>query len=99
MTTENTYDVGDLIDLTAAVTDANGAAVDPTTIVWKVRGPSGNVSTYNYPSGGDITRTSLGNFKLQVSLDQPGEWIHQWRSTGAQAGGEGKFYARRPEIS
>lgn len=97
-TDENTYDIGDKIDLTAVVTDKNGNTVDPTTIVWKVKHPSGTVDTYNYPAGSEITRTSQGNFKLQVAPDQSGEWVHQWRSTGAQAGGEGTFYVRRPKI-
>ncbi|KKL22915.1 hypothetical protein LCGC14_2430680, partial [marine sediment metagenome] len=42
------YDEGDLIRLSAAFTDLNDAAVDPTTVTVKHKTPDGTITTKVY---------------------------------------------------
>lgn len=79
----NTYDVGDLIRLTATFTDANGDAVDPTTVSFSIRDPSGNLATVTYAAA-DITKSGTGVYFYDLSIDEVGYWV--WRAVGTGAG-------------
>lgn len=83
-----TYNVGDLVQLTASFTTvATGAATNPTTTTITVRDPDGNITT---PA---VSTPSTGTFTAQVSATTGGTW--QWRAVGTgacQAANQGQFY-------
>lgn len=89
-TTPNTYDIGDLVELTAAFA-VGGAATDPTSVVCKVRDPLGVITTLSASHDG------TGAYSAEVDLTNayPGEWKYQFLGTGAcQAAEENTFYVR-----
>lgn len=95
----NTYDKGDLVRNTGTWTDAAGAAVDPTTVVFKYTDPGGVTMTLTYSTDPEVVRSSTGIYYVDVSIDEVGRWITRWESTGTgQAAGEGEFYIRRSEF-
>lgn len=83
-----TYNIGDLVVLTAAFaneTTRNAANPTATTII--VRAPDGTTST---PAPAN---PSTGTFTAQVSATQSGEWLWRAVGTGAvQAAGQSSFY-------
>lgn len=91
----NSYDKGDLVRVTAAFTNAAGTATDPTTVVCKVRSPSG-ITTYTYGTDAELVKDSTGNYHLDINITADGQWWYRWEGTGAvQQAGEGSFTVAR----
>jgi hypothetical protein len=84
-----TYDIGDGIRITATFTNLSGGLADPTTIVFKLKAPSGTVTT---PT---VTHLSTGVYYVDVIPNVKGSWLYRWEGTGAVAvAEEGKFLVR-----
>jgi hypothetical protein len=90
---ENVFDIGDGVILAAAFTDADGAAINPTTVVCRVKNPAGTVTTPTvaHPATGSYTAT----FVTAVA----GRHAYRWEGTGAAtAAGERGFRVRDSEV-
>jgi hypothetical protein len=74
------YQKGDMVRVTGVFTDLLGALIDPTSTSFKATKPSGSLLSYTYPT--TIVRDSLGNFHIDVSVDEVGTWYYRWESTG-----------------
>ena len=85
----NTYDVGDLIRVTATFRDADEELDSPDTVTMKVKAPGGTVATST--PGAD----SPGVFHVDIDCNASGDW--EYRAEGdasPQAAAEGRFYVR-----
>lgn len=90
----NSYDVGDLVRLTAAFT-VSSSATDPTTTTCKVREPDGTVTTLVYGTDAACVRSATGSFYVDWSTDQEGVHSVRWIGTGAaQGAAESQFNVR-----
>jgi hypothetical protein len=88
----NQYDVGALVRCSGVFTNRSGTAVDPTVVGFKVKNPSGTVTTYTYGSGAQVVRDSAGHYHVDVDANAPGQWHYRFYSTGTgQAASEGVF--------
>jgi hypothetical protein len=95
MATPNSYDVGDLIQLTGTFKNASGVLTDPTTVTCTVRDPAGTVTT---PTA---TRASVGVWNATVDLTGAvaGVWWYRFAGTGAvQAAEESTFYVEASNV-
>lgn len=91
-TSTTTFDVGDLVKLTAAFTNSAGAPSDPAGLSFKVKDPNGNVTTYVYGIDSQVVRASAGNYYVEVSATLAGTWYYRFAGTGnGQAADEGSF--------
>lgn len=72
----NTYDVGDGIRFSAAFT-VSSVATDPTSVVFTLTDPSGNVGTSS------PTNSGTGAYYKDVILDEPGAFYGRFDGTGA----------------
>ena len=91
----NTYDVGDLVRCVGVFADSEAAAIDPTTVTFKVREPSGDVVAYVYSTDAEVVRDGEGNYHVDVSATEAGTWHYRYESTGTgQAAGENEFEVR-----
>lgn len=92
----NSYDLGDLVRVTATFTDGiTAAALDPAVVKLLVRNPAGNTTTYTYGVGSYITRSGVGVYYAEIDADDDGIWHYRWKSTGTgQAAQEKKIRIR-----
>jgi uncharacterized protein YfaS (alpha-2-macroglobulin family) len=60
----------------AAMFRVNGVLTDPTSVTFKSKDPSGNVSTET------PVRDSTGNYHVDVTTDENGEWPYRFEGTG-----------------
>lgn len=74
---------GTTMSLTAAFTDATGAAADPATVVFKTYSPCGERSTYAYGTDENISKIATGNYAASVVADRSGRWRTRWEGTDA----------------
>ncbi len=92
----NSYDLGDQVRLSAAFTDADGAAVDPTVVTVKYSDPTGSVTDLDYGVDLAVTRTTTGAYYVDFVPHTAGTWRYRWESSGAvTAAAEGEFQVRR----
>lgn len=78
--TVSSYDVGDLIELKGTFLNDAGVATDPTTIVFKIRPDSGDLTTYVFGTDAELVRVSAGIYTVNwIVVD---EGIHQYRFIG-----------------
>jgi len=76
----NVYDKNDKVRLTARFT-VSGVLTDPTTVTLKIRNLLGVTSTYTYALA-QITKSAVGVYYKDISLDRSGEWFYRWEGTG-----------------
>jgi uncharacterized protein YfaS (alpha-2-macroglobulin family) len=79
--TINIYETGQKVRCSAAFT-VNSVATDPTTVTCKVKDPSGNTTTYVYGTDADLKKLSTGNYYIDVTTDEKGEWFFRFEGTG-----------------
>jgi hypothetical protein len=93
MATLNEYNVGDLVRLTGEIATLGGIAVDPTTVACKVKPPSGTNIIYTYGADAFPVRVEAGEYYVDVTATEAGEWWYGFFSTGTgQAAEEARFY-------
>ncbi|WP_341928778.1 hypothetical protein [Methyloversatilis discipulorum] len=91
------YIQGQLVRLSCVFRDAAAAPADPTEVTFKHRPASiadaeATVKTYPPGESGGIVRDGIGQYHVDVSMDEPGEHWWRWESTGAaQAADQGLF--------
>ena len=79
---DTTFQVGDDVKCTAEFQTADDAAVDPDTVRFKVKNPSGTVTTLAYGTDAAVIRDSTGNYHVIVDANQAGTWHYRFWSTG-----------------
>lgn len=77
--------------------DEDRVDVDPTTITFKVVGPTGETSSYVYLTDAELKKSSVGDYYIDVVPDQSGRWHYRWESTGTETAIaiEGSFVVQR----
>lgn len=87
-----TYTEGALVRVTAAFTNAAGAAVDPTTVTLDWHRAQDTVTTWTVQAG-QIVKDSVGNYHADLdTTNLAGSWAYEFNGTGAaQAANAGTF--------
>lgn len=97
--TRKTYKVGQTLKLSAAFADENGAAADPTTVVFTITEPDDDatVTTYNYPGDAELVRDALGEYHVEFTIANAGTHCYAFTGTGfVKAYNDAKFEAAEP---
>jgi hypothetical protein len=94
--TFNSYDTGDLIVLKAVFTDRLAALIDPSTVAFRIKTPSNIVTMYTFGTDAELIKDSVGNYHIDISVMESGDWYYRFESTGTgQAAEEGQFRVKR----
>jgi hypothetical protein len=81
------YTKGTLVNCRATFTDpVSGSVVDPTTVTFRVKNPSGITTTWTYGPDLELEKESTGHYKAQVNANQQGSWSYRFESTGPYQG-------------
>lgn len=83
MITPGKYYPGTTMSLTAAFTNSNGQASDPSTVVFKTYSPCGKISIYTYGTDANVSKSSTGNYAASFVADHAGRWRTRWEGTDA----------------
>lgn len=92
------YDIGDSIRLSVNFSNSqNFDSVDPLFVELKLKSPSGNVTTYSYPS--NINKESIGNYYYDIQINESGRYWYWWRGTGTYSSVvEGSFFVKKSQF-
>jgi hypothetical protein len=95
----NSYDVGDLVRVTATFTNAAGTVADPAAVTARYRSPSGTTTTLTYGVDAELVKESTGVYHVDISASESGTWSYRFASTGSgQAANEESFFVERSEF-
>lgn len=78
-----TYWVNDQVVATTTFSTAAGTATNPTTVTYKVQGPTGTVTSYVYGTNNEVARTTTGVYTCTFTATSAGPWIVAAIGTGA----------------
>lgn len=85
-----TFSKGSKVRLQVTFVDVAGVVVDPDLVFLQYIAPGAAVVTKTYPA--DITRVSVGVYRIDLDATASGRWDWRWYSTGSgQAADEGFF--------
>jgi hypothetical protein len=80
------YQVGDVVRITATFENISRDVVDPATVqfVWRRPGPGEAETVWTYGAGVEIVRASLGRYYVELALDKDGpDWDFRWDAVGS----------------
>jgi hypothetical protein len=85
----NTYDIGDVVTVTAIYSTL------PETLSLIVNPPSGTVVQYQYASPEAEITLAGDTYTAEIDANAAGTWYYEWKSTGTgQAAEQGQFVVR-----
>ena len=79
------YIVGDRIRVSATF-EAAGLRTDPTTVVFKFKGPAGTITTWTFGVDGQLVKDAVGVYRGDIDVTAGGTWSFRWEGTGAAQG-------------
>lgn len=86
------YEIGQLIRITAAFTNAADQPFDPGDVYVTVTPPTGSPHTLHYGVDGDLVKDSVGNYHYDQPAEVAGIYDFRWYSTGSgRAASKGRF--------
>lgn len=90
---EDVYDVGESPRV------SKDFEVDPTTVTFKFKPPTGTVTTYIYGTDAQIVRDSYGKYHVDMDLTVAGIVYWRWESTGPPIASEGAVLVKTSQFS
>lgn len=78
------YVMGQTVDFLCTFTDGDGALVDPTDVLFRLRSPVPADQDYSL-GGATVTRMALGEYRVRATLSVVGQWLYRWHGTGPVA--------------
>ena len=87
----NTYDIGDLVQVTGTFTDSGGSATDPDVITGKFKTPAAVETEYVYLTDAELVKSGTGVYYFNISADASGSYYYRFEgesSGGVNQGGE-----------
>ncbi len=96
----NTYDIGDMVSMTASFKDSSGSMfVDPTTLTFTLLKPDKSTVQYVYGTNAELIRDALGKYRVDYVPTVSGNYHYRFAGTGsAQVADEGYFTVKRSDI-
>jgi hypothetical protein len=78
------YDSGDTARISTSISDIDGNAADPGTLVFRMMRPNGNEFSYEYVAeSGSIVREEKGKYYVDIPLNEVGDWPYRWEGSGS----------------
>lgn len=82
------FDLGDLMRVSAVFTDLSDNLVDPDTVTFSVLHDDDEAISYSYGTDIEVVQDGVGEYHLDISLDDTGFWRVRVASTGDGQGAE-----------
>ena len=85
MPTISNFISGDTVrfSVTFSVSSVN---TDPTTVTFRTRNANRVVRSFTYLTDAEVVRSAVGQYRIDLQLDLPGEHWFRWESSGIAPG-------------
>lgn len=89
------FSIGDVVRCRGTFTDIGNTAIDPTSVYFKIKDPSGTITTYTYGSSVELIKDSTGVYYIDIRATSAGRWQYRYYSTGTgEAAEERDFFVK-----
>lgn len=78
----NTYTEGEVVRITGLWKTSAQVALDPSTVTFRMKAPSGAITVYVYGTDSQLVRDQVGVYHVDMNLNQAGTWTYRFESTG-----------------
>lgn len=96
MSQQKAYQIGDLVRLHGNFLDSTSTAADPSSVFFRLVVGSADIQ-YTWPATTAISRSGVGSFHVDFSVESTGEHWYYWRGYGnVQAADYGAFQVHTP---
>lgn len=81
----NTYPAGSSVKCRALFYSdvAKTTLADPTSVIFRYRDPSGNITTHTYGVDGALIKSTTGDYYENIDTDEHGAWAYEFEGTGS----------------
>ena len=95
-----TFDVGDLVRVSASFVNTSGSLADPARVYCKYKLPSNSTASFAYGSASELNKDATGAYHIDISISEAGTWYYRfWSGSGAgQTAGEALFQVRKQNV-
>lgn len=98
-----TFDQSDIARMIGTFTSKNDQGqempADPTVVTCQVKTPTNVATIFTFGVDAELTKITLGKFKLEIPVPIVGTWTFRWKGTGAvTAADEEKFVVKQSEF-
>lgn len=90
---------GQTVKLTGRFFNNKEQPVDPTTVLFKLRSPSGVITSYVHGTDAELFQDLVGVYHVDVDVNESGTWFYRFYTTDAVKGAaETEFVVRRSQF-
>ena len=95
----NTYDIGDRVRCECEF-KLDETLTDPSSVVFRMKTPDGETTSYTYGDGSEVVRESEGVFYVDWDVSAAGGHYYRWEGDGValKAVSEGAFSVRTSRV-
>jgi hypothetical protein len=87
------------VRIEARLRHADGSVLDPTTLDFTLRQPSGELVNYQYGIHSQVVKLAVGHYYVDWDANQVGVYRFRWQATGAVVASQsGAFSVRAAQI-
>lgn len=87
-----TFRIGQLIELAGEIRNLAGALADPTTVTFRIREPDGTLTAKIHGTDPELEKTATGRYRIEWPATMNGVHWYRFEGTGAvQAAEEASF--------
>lgn len=91
--------IGEVVRLSAKLTDMAGQPADPGSVTLKIKPGVGAVAAYTFGQAVEIIRDGVGAYHADIALTSSGQWAYRWELSGANSGAcEGVFAVQKSRV-
>lgn len=90
------YPFGSRINMQVMWRDGlSNASVDPSTVVAKVRAPTGALTTYTYGVDPELVKVGAGTYRTAFNCSIHGAWHYRFEASGTYIGADEQTFSIR----
>lgn len=76
------YDIGDQIRCSVEFTNRSGTYVDPSSVTFKIKNPTGTITSYIYGTDDKLVKEATGKYYILIEPTSSGIWHYRFEGDG-----------------
>lgn len=85
-------DVGDVVVISVNIKNLSNNDIDPTTLAFWLKDPSGAITQYTYGTDSELVKDSTGNYHVDYTTVRRGRHRYRFTSTGVGEGAAESYF-------
>jgi len=79
---------GAVVQVSLSIKNMTNVLADPSAIRFLVKLPDSSVVTYVYGVAAEFVKDSVGNYHIDLVMNQSGTWVYRWETDSPNGGAD-----------